>query len=174
MLFRVSAKIKKGGKTYRAYYTLRSDSSSQLLGFLGKRFSHFRKEVSPFKRIDNEEIYSLENNANDSLCQGKFKATMSSITKEKPSSTIFANVESAKQFLFDLDGSCGYNFDRDMLSFQKIDYPPWDMYFCHKFEYNFQLIDYLISTYNLTPEFDCVLFMRDTKQVWGTSWMYHA
>ena len=76
MLFRVSAKIKKGGKTYRAYYTLRSDSSSQLLGFLGKRFSHFRKEVSPFKRIDNEEIYSLENNANDSLCQGKFKATI--------------------------------------------------------------------------------------------------
>ena len=34
MLCRVSAKIRKGGKVYRAYYTLRSDSSSRFLGFL--------------------------------------------------------------------------------------------------------------------------------------------
>jgi hypothetical protein len=33
MLCRVSAKICKGGKAYRAYYTLRSDSSSRFLGF---------------------------------------------------------------------------------------------------------------------------------------------
>jgi hypothetical protein len=33
MLCRVSAKICKGGKVYRAYYTLRSDSSSRFLGF---------------------------------------------------------------------------------------------------------------------------------------------
>src|SRR5271165_1886967 len=45
MLLRISAKVRKGNNTYRAYYTLRSDSSSRFLGFFGKRFSHFRKQV---------------------------------------------------------------------------------------------------------------------------------
>ncbi|MGH8655126.1 MAG: hypothetical protein ACREYE_24475 [Gammaproteobacteria bacterium] len=52
MLCRFSTKIRKGSKVSRAYYTLRSDSSSQFLGFFGKRFSHFRKQVSPFMRVD--------------------------------------------------------------------------------------------------------------------------
>jgi hypothetical protein len=51
MLCRVSTRIRKGKKDYRAYYTLRSDSSSPFLGFFGKRFSHFRKQVSRFNRL---------------------------------------------------------------------------------------------------------------------------
>ena len=42
-----------------------------------------------------------------------------------PDTTVFADVEEAKRFVFDLDGSCGYDYRRDMLSFQQIDYPPW-------------------------------------------------
>jgi hypothetical protein len=172
MLLRVSAKVRKGNNTYRAYYTLRSDSSSRFLGFFGKRFSHFRKQVSDFVRVDDGTTYALENLANDPLCRGKFSAVMASITKEKPETTVFADVEAAKEFVFDLDGSCGYSYERDMLSFQKIDYPPWDMYFCHQSSYEFPLMDYLNATFGLEPELDCVLFMRDTKQTWGTSWLY--
>jgi hypothetical protein len=62
----------------------------------------------------------------------------------------------AKQFIFDLDGSCGYNYRQDMLSFQKIDYPPWDMYFCHEYSYHFPLVDYLCKRFDLQPELDCV------------------
>ncbi len=59
-----------------------------------------------------------------------------------------------------------------MLPFQKIDYPPWDMYFCHEHDYEFSLIDYLRDTFGLELEFDCVLFMKNTRQTWGSSWLY--
>jgi hypothetical protein len=172
MLCRVSTKVRKAGKIYRTYYTLRSDSSSRFLGFFGKRYSHFRKQVAEFIRVDDGATYSLENRAADPLCRGKFTAVMSSISKQKPATTVFADVDAAKEFVFDLDGSCGYSYERDMLSFQKIDYPPWDMYFCHKYSYDFPLMDYVNTTFGLEPELDCVLFMRDTKQTWGTSWLY--
>jgi hypothetical protein len=174
MLLRVSAKVRKGGNAYRAYYTIRSDSSSRFLGFFGKRFSHFRKQVAEFVRVDDGGTYSLENRAADPLCRGKFSAVMASVTKVKPGTTVFADVDAARQFVFDLDGSCGYSYERDMLSFQKIDYPPWDMYFCHEYSYAFPLMDFLEANCGLEPELDCVLFMRDTRQTWGTSWMYRA
>ncbi len=172
MLCRISTKIRKNGKIYRTYYTLRSDSSSRLLGFFGKRFSHFRKQVSAFARVDDDEVYRLECLSVDPLCRGKFIAAMSSVNKVTPTTTIFANVDAAKQFVFELDGSCGYSFVRGMLSFQRIDYPPWDMYFCHEYSYDFALIDYLSDAFGLQPELDCVLFMKNTKQTWGTSWLY--
>lgn len=172
MLCRISTKVRKRSSEYRAYYTLRSDSSSRFLGFFGKRFSHFRKEVSPFVRVDDGTRYTLECQANDPLCRGKLDAVMASVNKERPATTVFADIEEAKQFVFDLDGSCGYDYDRDMLSFQKIDYPPWDMYFCHDCTYQFPLIDYLRETFDLQAEFDCILFMQNTKQTWGTSWLY--
>jgi hypothetical protein len=172
MLCRVSAKIRKGASVYRTYYTLRSDSSSHFLGFFGKRFSHFRKQVAEFVRVDDGVTYSLENRAADPLCRGKFAAVMASITKDKPTTTCFDDVDTAKQFVFDLDGSCGYSYERGMLSFQKIDYPPWDMYFCHDYSYEFPLMDYVNQTFGLQPELDCVLFMQNTKQTWGASWLY--
>jgi hypothetical protein len=172
MLCRVSARVRRGTRLYRAYYTLRSDSSSRFLGFFGKRFSHFRKQVSAFARVDNGVTYSLENRAADPLCRGKFTAALASITKDRPATTLFQDVDAARQFVFDLDGSCGYSFERDMLSFQKIDYPPWDMYFCHEYSYGFALLDYIAETFGLQAELDCVLFMQNTSQTWGTSWLY--
>jgi hypothetical protein len=172
MLCRVSVRVTKGGSDYRAYYTLRSDSSSQFLGFFGKRFSHFRKQVSPFDRVDDGVRYALECRAADPLGRGRFSAEMASVTKSKPASTVFADVEDAKRFVFDLDGSCGYSYQHDMLSFQKIDYPPWDMYFCHEYAYEFPLIDYLSRTFDLALEEDCVLFMQKTPQTWRASWLY--
>ncbi|HWG47631.1 MAG TPA: hypothetical protein VN688_33010 [Gemmataceae bacterium] len=172
MLCRISVKIRKRDKVYRAYYTLRSDSSSKFLGFFGRRFSHFRKQVSPFVRVDDGRRYRLECHAADPLGRGQFTATLTAVNKEKPSATIFADVEEAKQFVFDLDGSCGFSYERNMLSFQKIDYPPWDMYFCHEYSYEFPLIDYLREAFDLRAELDCVLFLQNTKQTWGTSWLY--
>lgn len=99
---------------------------------------------------------------------------MSSITKTKPDTTIFTDIEEAKQFVFDLDGSCGYDYETDRLSFQKIDYPPWDMYFCHECSFHFPLINYLCKSFNLEAEYDCTLFMQKTKQTWGSSWMYRS
>jgi hypothetical protein len=172
MLCRVSAKVRKGGTVYRAYYTLRSDSSSKFLGFFGRRFSHFRKQVSPFVRVDDGVRYRLECRAADPLCRGRIDAAMASVTKERPDSTVFADVEEAKRFVFDLDGSCGYSYERDCLSFQRIDYPPWDLYFCHEYSYEFPLIDYLCESFGLAAELDCVLFMQKTRQTWGASWLY--
>jgi hypothetical protein len=174
MLCRISTRVRKKGAVYRTYYTLRSDSSSQFLGFFGKRFSHFRKQVSRFNRIDDGSVYSLDCQAADMQCRGKFTAIMASINKTKPDTTIFADVDGARQFVFDLDGSCGYSYERDLLSFQKIDYPPWDMYFCHEYRFEFPLIDYLSEALRLDLALDCVLFMQNTRQTWGSSWMYRT
>ena len=174
MLCRVSAKILKQGRVYRAYYTLRSDSSSRFLGFFGQRFSHFRKRVSDFERVDDGVSYILRCHAADPLCGGELQATMAAVNKEAPATTTFRDVDEAREFVFDLDGSCGYSYERDMLSFQKIDYPPWDMYFCHEAQFRFPLLDYLASAFGLRAEFDCTLFMQQTRQTWGASWLYRS
>jgi len=173
MLCRISVKVRKQGQTYRAYYTLRSDSSSHLLGFLGGHFSHFRKAISEFDRRDDGEVYELNCKAEDELCNGSFRGYVRSLSKEKPDTTCFVDIDEATQFVFQLDGSCGYHFRKDKLSFQRIQYPKWDLRFCHEFSYNFSLLNYLFSAYNLRPEFDCVLFMEKVPQVWGRSWLYH-
>lgn len=172
MLCRISAKVRRHNNVYRAYYTLRSDSSSRFLGFFAKRFSHFRKQVSEFLRVDDGSRYSLKCRAEDPLGGGKFEAVMASINKQKPDTTVFADVEHAKRFIFDLDGSCGYHYGSGSLSFQKIDYPAWDMFFCHQYTYAFPLIDYLCASFDIRADLDCVLFMQNTKQTWRTSQFY--
>ena len=157
---------------YRAYYTLRSDSSPWFLGFAGSHFSHFRKKISHFVRGDTQEYYPLDCFPKDPLCQGSFKAQMVSISKQKPASTIFSDVQEAINFVFQLDGSCGYSYERDMLSFQEIDYPPWDIYFCHEYTFDFSLMQHLFSNYDLHAMLDCVLFMQNVRQVWGKAKLY--
>ena len=172
MLCRVSAKVRKGPHVYRAYYTLRSDSSSKFLGFFGRRFSHFRKRTSRFERIDDGAQYVLRCDADDPLCRGELRAVLASVSKRAPPTTAFRDVHEATDFVFNLDGSCGYSYRCDRLSFQKIDYPTWDMYFCHDCEYQFSLVEYVRETFGLDLEFDCVLFVQDTPQTWGSSWLY--
>src|SRR3954470_3746578 len=109
MLCRVSTKVRKGENLYRAYYTLRSDSSSKFLGFFGRRFSHFRKRTSVFERIDDGSQYALRCRAKDPLCGGELRAIMSSVNKLTPDTTTFRDVQEATDFVFNLDGSCGYS-----------------------------------------------------------------
>lgn len=172
MLLRVSARVEKNGVKQRAFYTIASNSSSPLLGFLGVRFSHFRKRVSTFSRVDDGETYQLRCTDPDSLAGGELTAKMDSVNKERPASSVFPNIEAATDFVFNLDGSCGYSFERQMLSFQKIDYPEWDMYFCHDAEYDFPLLDHLIDAFQIDAQLDCVLFMENTPQTWCSSWLY--
>lgn len=172
MLFRVSARVRKGGSTHRAFYTIGSNSSSRLLGFLGQRFSHFRKRISDFDRVDDGSKYSLECKAPDPLARGQLCADMTSVSKERPESTIFSDIRDATEFVFNLDGSCGYSFAKDKLSFQRIDYPEWNMYFCHGCTYNFPLMAYLLESLEVDAVFDSVLFMQNTRQTWRSSWLY--
>lgn len=172
MLLRVSARIRKQGVEQRAFYTIASNSSSPLLGFLGVRFSHFRKRVSSFSRVDDGKIYQLQCTDDDPLARGKLLAQLDSISKVKPDSSIFNGIRDATDFVFNLDGSCGYSFERNMLSFQKIDYPEWDMYFCHDAEYDFPLLNHLVDSFEIDAELDCILFMCDTPQTWCSSWLY--
>lgn len=172
MLCRVSVQIPKDGEMLRAYYTLRSDTSSRFLGFLGGNFSHFRKAISDFDMRDDGEVYELQCRATDSICNGHFKGFMASLSKDKPETTQFEDVDAATDFVYQLDGSCGFDFNSGKLSFQYIDYPEWDIQFCHDYEYDFSLLNYLFETFDLEAELDCVLYMEQVKQTWGTSWLY--
>lgn len=172
MLLRVSARVRKGGSTYRAFYTIGSSSSSRLLGFLGQRFSHFRKRIADFDRVDDGAEYTLRCNAADPLAKEELRADMKAVSKTRPDSTIFSDIQDATDFVFNLDGSCGYSFAIDKLSFQRIDYPKWDMYFCHACTYNFPLLDHLVESLGIDAAFDSVLFMQNTRQTWRSSWLY--
>lgn len=172
MLLRVSARVPKNGVTKRAFYTIASRSSSALLGYLGARFSHFRKRVSTFSRVDNGEIYQLQCTDTDPLARGELTAQLSSLSKVRPESSVFGSIQDATDFLFNLDGSCGYDFERRMLSFQTIDYPEWDMYFCHDACHRSPLLDHLIDTFRIEAQVDCILFMEKTPQTWCSSRLY--
>lgn len=172
MLCRISVSVWKDGRQRRAYYTLRSDTSSWLLGLTGGHFSHFRKATSAFDRVDDGETYHLHCRADDSLCDGELTAAIDSISDDPPDTTTFQDVTEATEFVLDLDGSCGYNFAREKLSFQEIDYPDWEVSFCHDCTLDSALIDYLTESYDLDLEFDCTLYMADVDQTWNRAWLY--
>ena len=159
-------------KTKRAYYTLRSDASSKFLGFCGARFSHFRKAISSFSRIDDGKVYELRCEAKDSLCSGYLHADLSSLSTEPPPSTRFPDVTAAADFVLDLDGSCGYSYRRDKLSFQDIEYLKWVIQFCHKTNYYFPLLRWVLEQYDIDAELDSVLFMQNVPQTWKKSRLY--
>lgn len=172
MLCRISVTVPKHGQHKRAYYTLRSDTSSRFLGLCGGNFSHFRKATSSFERTDNGDTYELRCEADDDLCDGALVASLASVDDETSDATVFRDVTEATEFVLELDGSCGYNFAKEKLSFQDIEYPDWDVSFCHEFTLDSSLIDYLVEMYDLDLTFDCALYMADVDQTWKRSWLY--
>jgi hypothetical protein len=172
MLCRISATVRKHGKTYRAYYTLRSDASSRFLGFLGGRFSHFRKAVSHFTKRDDGQTYELTCRADDPLCGGRITIDLNSLSKAAPDTTVFADNAEATDYVLGLDGSCGYDYKSGRLSLQMIQYPAWDTQFVHDFTYELPLLDYLFSAFKLEAELDHALFMQNVAQEWGRSFLY--
>lgn len=172
MLCRLSAKVRKNGKTYRAYYTLRSDSSSLILGTLGKYFSHFRKNISDFSLTDDDSVYEIICTSDDAIVGGRLRASLDSVSKARPDTTIFENIEQATRFIYEIDGSCGYSYRHDKLSLQHLTHPDWDISFCHDFEYEFKLLDYIFDTYDIEAEMDCALYMENTGHAWQACWLY--
>lgn len=172
MLCRISVTIPKNGERLRAYYTLRSDTSSRLLGLCGGYFSHFRKATSSFARVDDGKTYELRCRADDPLCNAELTASLDTVSDDLPETTVFDDAEEATDFVLELDGSCGYNFQKGKLSFQDIDYPDWDVSFCHEFSLDSALVDYLVEEFDLDATFDCALYMSDVDQTWKRAWMY--
>lgn len=172
MLCRVSVTVPKDGQHKRAYYTVRSDTSSRLLGLCGGHFSHFRKATSTFERVDDGNTYALHCEAADSICDAELVASLDVVNDDPPTSTVFRDATAATEFVLELDGSCGYNFAKDKLSFQNIAYPDWDVSFCHDVTLTSSLIDHLVETFDLDLTFDCALYMADVDQTWEQSWLY--
>lgn len=172
MLLRISAVVRKGGRPRRSYYTLRSDTSSRFLGLCGGTFSHFRKAVSDFSRRDDGEVYELQSRSPDDRCGGRLSVQLDGVDERPPASTVFEDVDGAADYVLELDGSCNYNYGKGKLSYQDIEYPDWDVRFCHDLSYDFPLLEYVFETYDVDAEFDCALYMEDVEQTWGRSWLY--
>lgn len=172
MLCRMSAIVRKRGRDYRAYYTLRSDSSSWLLGTLGRHFSHFRKNISQFHKVDDGKIYELKCQPTDEIAQGHLRAELAGISKDRPETTLFDSIDDAIAHVYEVDGSCGYSFTKHMLSFQPLTHPDWDISFCHDVQFQFSLLDYICDEFKIAAEFDCALYMENTGHQWTSSWLY--
>jgi hypothetical protein len=172
MLCRISTTLTQGGKSLRAFYTVHSVSSSRLLGALGQRYSHFRKRRARFERIDDATTYALQSRSDQPLSCGKISARMDRIAYAAPAGSLYADSFAARDFLFQLDGSCGYQWDTRRLSFQVIEYPEWDISFCHDVSYELPLIDALVREFDLHIELDSTVYMHDTPQVWCATRLY--
>ena len=85
-----------------------------------------------------------------------------------------AMLSTARDFLFQLDGSCGFQWETGRLSFQPIEYPEWDISFCHAIDFDFPLIDALAERFDLHLETDSTVYMHDTPQVWCATRLYDA
>ena len=164
MLCRVSTKVRKAGSGLPRLLHAPVGLVVAVPGILRSRFSHFRKQVSPIRARRRRGPYSLECRPPTRSAGASSRRSWRRSPRRGPPRPSSPTWTQAKQFVFDLDGSCGYSYERGMLSFQKIDYPPWDMYFCHEYRYDFPLMDYVYATFGLEAEFDCVLFMRDTDR----------
>jgi hypothetical protein len=172
MLLRVSARFSKGGRKLRAFYTVHSESSSWVLGTLGRFFSHFRKRITSFERVDDERVYSLRNRRDGELSTGWLQARKGSIGKSPPLSSLFNDIDSATDYAFRLDGSCGFDWAMRRISFQPIEYPEWDLSFCHEAQFQFPLLDTLAREFGIELEFDSVLCMENTHQTWCKSTLF--
>jgi len=174
MLCRVSVSLRQGGKRLRGFYTVHSVSSSRLLALLGRRFSHFRKTHASFTRVDDEQTYSLVASSSQPLSCGRIDAHKSSLRYDAPQGSLFADSFAARDFLFQLDGSCGYQWSSGRASFQPIEYPEWDISFCHAVEWDLPLVDALASEFDLALEYDSTVYMHDTPQVWGATRLFRV
>ncbi|MFN0242268.1 MAG: hypothetical protein ACKVWV_05190 [Planctomycetota bacterium] len=172
MLLRVSTRFRKGGHRLRGFYTIHSTSSSFVLGTLGRHFSHFRKQRGRFERVDDRSTYSLRNARTDELSTGWVVAHTDSIDKTPPRGSCFTSIEAATDYVFRLDGSCGFDWATRRISFQPIEYPEWDLSFCQRVDYGFPLLDTLAREFELDLSLDSTLCMQDTHQTWCASTLY--
>jgi hypothetical protein len=172
MLLRVSTRFAKGGRKLRAFYTIQSESSSWILGTLGRYFSHFRKRITHFERIDDERVYSLRNRRGGEHATGWLSAHKNTIQKTPPATSLFEDITSATDYAFRLDGSCGFDWASRRISFQPIEYPEWDLSFCHTVDYEFPVLDTLSREFQLELTFDSVLCMENTHQTWCASTLF--
>lgn len=174
MLLRISVTCRQGGKLLRGFYTLHSVSSSRLLATLGGRFSHFRKLRARFERVDDEHTYALASRSSRPLSCGRIEARKASLTYTAPAGSLFADSGAARDFLFQLDGSCGYQWSSKRLSFQTIEYPEWDISFCHDVHWELPLVEAVAREFELRLEYDSTVYMHDTPQVWGATRLFRA
>jgi hypothetical protein len=174
MLVRLSVTCRQGGKQLRGFYTLHSVSSSRLLATLGGRFSHFRKSRTRFERVDDEHTYALASRSSRPLLCGRIEARKASLTYVAPTGSLFADSDMARDFLFQLDGSCGYQWSSGRLSFQTIEYPEWDISFCHDVDWDLPLLEAVAREFELRLEYDSTVYMHDTPQVWGATRLFRA
>lgn len=165
ILCRIGVKFWSKGRHYRAFYPIRSDSSSPLVAYSANRFSHYRKQLSNIRLEDLHTHYQAKCVSVDGLGNGELQADMRSISTIVPASSIFSSRTDAADFILKLDGSCGWHFDRRQLVFQPIIYPEWKACFCHDSHFHFVFLEHVLDLYQIDAVFDSVLFLEDIRQV---------
>ena len=165
ILCRIGVKFWSEGECFRAFYPIRSDSSSPLVAYSASRFSHYRKQLSDIRLDDLHTYYRAKCISADGLGNGELQADMRSISTRVPGSSIFSSETDAADFILNLDGSCGWHFDRRQLVFQPISYPEWKACFCHDSQFHFVFLEHVLDLYQIDAVFDSVLFLEDIRQV---------
>ena len=164
ILCRIGVKFWNAGKPYRAFYPIRSDSSSPLVAYSASRFSHYRKQLSQIKLEDLHTEFRAVCTSPDGLGNGQLLADMRSISTMVPESSIFNSSDKAADFILKLDGSCGWDFDQGKLVFQPIRYPEWKASFCHDVQFHSVFLEHVLDLYQIEAVFDSVLFLEDIRQ----------
>jgi uncharacterized protein YqjF (DUF2071 family) len=159
VLYRIGARF--AGKP--TFLTLRSDTSSPVLAFLGRRFSHYRPRWARVALSREGDRLRFEATTRDGHADALLDASRTPVRSCEHS--VFASETQAADFLL------GMNFSADVASngrvrVQSIDHGGWSPRWVRVRQARFEYLATLDRALGLSLTYDNTLAVRDVRQVW--------
>ena len=147
-----------------SFITLRSDTSSRALAFLGGCFSHYRLGWAQIQLSRASGRFLLEARTRGGTADARLDVDASQTRARSPGS-VFATAEAADRQLLGMSFSVDPG-RRGRLLLQPIEHSPWQARFVEPRELSFGFLERLSRTHSIPLEYDSTLAMRDIHQTW--------
>lgn len=161
--FRIAVTFRRDGRMIRAFYPLRTFTTAPLRKWTG---GGEHREMPLLELEDSGEFYGLSSQSRDPLQRDYLEGDMKTVSKTGAAGSIFRDVNEAGNFVITNEGSCAYHTGKAQLLFQPIIYPPWEICYCHEFQYRFPALQRLSALSGIDMTADSALFAEEAVQVW--------
>lgn len=152
------------------FITLRSDTSSRALAWLGGLFSHYRLQHARVRLARRAGVFHLTANTRSGEADATLVVNPNS-EQRRASNSVFDSADAADQFLLGMGFSADPGRGRRVL-LQPIEHSPWQARFIEPARLSFVFLERLARERSLTLEYDCTLWMRNITQTWrAATWV---
>lgn len=164
--FRIAVTFRHDGRLIRAFYPLRTFTTAPFRKWPGER-EH--REMPLLELEDSGEFYGLSGQSRDPLQRDYLEGDMKTVRKAGFAGSLFRDINEAGHFVMTNEGSCAYHAGKAQLLFQPIIYSPWEICYCHEFQYRFPSLQRLSVLSGIEMTTDSALFAEEAEQVWKKS-----